>query len=201
MTTETRFEDRLLTELRAHVERHAIVAPPARARTGRRPVLRPAPIAAAGGLLAAAAVAVVLASGGDGSTPAYAVTPHHDGTVTVRVQSLSDSAGLERELRAAGVRAEVRALPAGTMCAPPQSEATTREAGQATMAVQSTTQHGSATTMTLSPATLPEDATLLITTSGGDADGGPSSIAMAIVHGTGDPCRVVPAPAPAPTTP
>jgi hypothetical protein len=200
MTPDLRFEDRLLTELRAHVERNATVPAPSPTRR-RRPVLRPAPIAAAGGLLTAAAVAVVLASGGDGSTPAYAVTPHDDGSVTVSVASLSDSAGLERELRAAGVRAVVRSLPAGKMCAPPQGEGPKPAAGQTTMAVQGTAERGGPATMTLSPGALPEGATLLITTSGDGTDGQPSSIAMAIVDGAGDPCRVVSAPAPAPTTP
>jgi hypothetical protein len=89
------FEDRLLTELRQRVA--ANPAPPR--RRGRL-------VLAGGGVVAAATAAVIVAVGGGAS--AYAVEKAGDGAVTVHIRSLSDAAGLQRELRAAGVPAIVR---------------------------------------------------------------------------------------------
>jgi hypothetical protein len=102
MTAPTRFEDRLLAQLRQIVaERPAPAATP-----HRRP--RRTRLALAGaGVAAAAAAAVAIVATGGGVTPAYAVQPRADGSVTVRIHSLSDAAGLERRLRAAGVPAVV----------------------------------------------------------------------------------------------
>jgi hypothetical protein len=192
MTPETRFEDRLLTQLRAHVERNAAPGPAPAPR--RRALWRPAPIAAAGGLLAAAAVAVVLATGGDGADPAYAVTPQTDGSVTVSVGSLDDAAGLEQALRDAGVSAVVRAVPEGKMCQP-QAPATASGAGGPTaMSVSGTAVQGGKATFTVSAGDIRHGETLLITTSG---DGtGPSSVSFAMVDAGDTSCELVDAPAP-----
>jgi hypothetical protein len=55
----------------------------------------------------AATVAIIGSSGGV-TDSAYAVTPRADGSVTVKISSLSDAAGLQSALRAAGVPAVVR---------------------------------------------------------------------------------------------
>jgi hypothetical protein len=115
------FEDRLLGELRTVVAE--------RASEAQRPSGRPRGHVARGrrrfALAAALAVIVVLAGMtgllrhfGDGAPPAYAVTRHGNGSVTVEVRSLRDAAGLQRALRAAGVPAVVRYTPPGKMCRP-----------------------------------------------------------------------------------
>jgi hypothetical protein len=115
----TSFEDRLLAELRQVVAanpRPTTVASgrPALARRWRRPLM------VAGGLAAAAvASATVIGFGEDGGATAWAVTPNDDGTVTVVIYSLSDADGLERQLRDAGVPADVKYLPPGKKCADP----------------------------------------------------------------------------------
>jgi hypothetical protein len=191
MTPETRFEDRLLTELRAHVARNRPEPAPT---PRRRPLLRPAPIAAAGAVLATAAVAVVIATGGDGASPAYAVTPQSNGSVTVSVKSLDDADGLQQALRDAGVNAVVRTLPAGKVCKP--QAPTGRAPVTGGMAVSGSQLRGGTATFTVSADGIRDGKTLLITTSGG-ADGGPSSISFAMVDGANPTCELVDAP-PAP---
>jgi hypothetical protein len=110
------FELRLLGELRRVVSERAsapAVSAPAPRRFGRRS------LALAGGVAVAAGIAVVVGlSVGDGGGPekAYAVTSNPDGSVTVKINSLRDSAGLERKLNEAGVPALVQYLPPGKTC-------------------------------------------------------------------------------------
>ena len=104
------FEDRLLADLRGLVQEQP--APSGRRRLGGRR------LALAGGLataVAAAATAGVFFLSADAKA-AYAVTKHADGSVTVEVDSLTDAAGLQSALQAAGVNAVVEYLPAGKMC-------------------------------------------------------------------------------------
>ena len=104
-TTPTGFEDRLLAALRPIVaDNPAPATAPATvaARGRRRLVVSGATLTAA---TAAAAVAI-FATGGS-TPPAYAVDSHADGTITVTIDSLSDAAGLQAKLRAAGVDAYV----------------------------------------------------------------------------------------------
>jgi hypothetical protein len=117
-----RFEERLLAELRrVVVEGPSPTA--AQSSDARRPARpwRRRRLALAGGLAAVAAVAsvagVALTGGGDA---AWAVTRNADGTVTVKINSLSNADGLERKLAAAGVPALVQFLPAGKACADAQ---------------------------------------------------------------------------------
>jgi hypothetical protein len=114
-----RFEERLLAELRRVVAEGPSPAG-AEASAARRPARpwRRRPLALAGGLAAVAAVGGVagVALNGDDDA-AWAVTPNADGTVTVKIDSLSDADGLERKLAAAGVPALVQFLPAGKACA------------------------------------------------------------------------------------
>lgn len=67
----------------------------------------------------AAAVAITpLVVGND--TPAYALAKSSDGTLTVTLNELRDPDGLQAKLAAAGVRADVTFLAAGTRCAVPR---------------------------------------------------------------------------------
>jgi hypothetical protein len=114
------YQERLLTELRALAERNAAKAPPepaGRRGVGRRPKLALAGIT--GGACVASA-AIALTGGDGGGSTAYAVEPHDDGSVTVEISRLEDAAGLERQLRAAGVPAEVDFLPLGRSCREPR---------------------------------------------------------------------------------
>jgi hypothetical protein len=116
------FEQRLLTELtRVVIEDRSPSPAPAESAPAARVLFRGRrPLALAGGVAAALAVAIAagLPIGGDGGgTPAYAVTEHPDGTVTVEIDALSDAAGLERELAEAGIPALVQYLPPGKTCA------------------------------------------------------------------------------------
>jgi hypothetical protein len=112
-----RFEERLLDELRRVVaERPSPAAAEATSTPAAR--WRRRPLALLGGLAAAAAAAALVGvalSGDDGT--AWAVERNADGTVTVRIDSLSDADGLERKLAAEGVPAMVQYLPAGKACA------------------------------------------------------------------------------------
>jgi hypothetical protein len=113
------FEERLLAELRRVVAERPSPAP-AQPSPARRPapLWRRRPLALAGGLAAIAAAATIAALSLDGDqSAAWAVTSDANGTVTVKISSLSDPAGLERKLAAAGVPALVQYLPAGRACA------------------------------------------------------------------------------------
>lgn len=113
VTTSNTFEDRLLEQLRQVVaERPAPAGLPQRSHRRTRITMAGVSVAAA-----TAAVAFV-ATSSNVTTSAYAVEPRADGKVTVEIHSLSDSAGLERSLRAAGVPAVVSYAPAAaTACA------------------------------------------------------------------------------------
>ena len=84
-----------------------------------RPVSRKARLAMTGGLVAAAAAAAIVVpaavphgAGGAFTGTAWAVDGKPDGTVTVTLgEEFHDPAGLERALRADGIRAYVRVIP------------------------------------------------------------------------------------------
>jgi hypothetical protein len=101
----TKFSDQLLDDLmREHGPALAHARPPAarprHAVTGRKLL-----VAGAGGVaVAAAAVGVMVAGGG---TPAYAVTTHADGTVTLAVTKLSGIPGANGALHKLGDRVVV----------------------------------------------------------------------------------------------
>jgi hypothetical protein len=113
------FEQRLLRELRQVVLANSWVSPEPRrpAASGRFARVR-LPLALAGAAAAALAFAIAVGLPGGGQpSKAWAVDQNPDGTVTVRIDSLSDAAGLERELNDAGVPALVQYLPPGKTCA------------------------------------------------------------------------------------
>lgn len=100
------FEDRLLTELRAVVEQRAADG----AGPATVPVWRRHPVmlrTATAGAAVSAAIALTAVFTGGAAEAAYAVDQHPDGTVTVTVNELSDPAGLQAKLIAAGVPARV----------------------------------------------------------------------------------------------
>lgn len=116
--SSSRFEERLLQELRGVVE-----ARPAPESVGRRRAPRLA-LSGAGVAAAVTAAVVVTVSGGGGADPAFAVESRPGGAVSVTINSLRDAAGLERKLREKGIPADVSyASVPGTIgmeaCAPP----------------------------------------------------------------------------------
>jgi hypothetical protein len=110
MPLPTPFEERLLHQLRQVVAERPAPTPASGSAVTRRPAHRRrialAGAGTAGVVGVTAAVALVAGSGGV-TESAYAVTPKPDGSVTVKISSLSDADGLQRALRAAGVPAVV----------------------------------------------------------------------------------------------
>jgi hypothetical protein len=177
------FEERLLVELRSLVE-----AEPADRGQPRR--LR---LAVAGGLAAAvtaAAVASVVFFSA-GTPAAYAVTKNADGSVTVEIDSLTDAAGLQAKLQAAGVNAIVEYLPAGKMCAQPWFTPAGRQEGETQQSSVGAAGDGK-TRFTIS-GDLPADETLVVTTQTGPGD--ERALGLAWAEGEVPPCQVVDAPA------
>jgi hypothetical protein len=188
-TTDQTFEERLLRELRAVVRDNPAPAPVADRHRFR---LTPARLTVGGAATTAAAVTLaVLLSGGSRPTPAYAVEPHSDGSVTVTIKSVRDADGLQRELRAAGVAAVVDYVPAGKACRQPRFERPESASGRQSMAVR--TDGSGAATFTISRDQLRAGQTLVIEDSLGEAA---SSIGLAIADGPVAPCRLVDAPTP-----
>jgi hypothetical protein len=117
------FEARLLRELREVVGEGAPPPAPALSHQGSSAhggwVKRRWPLAVAAGLALTLAALALLGSpfGTSDDGRAWAVTRNDDGTVTVEIDSISDAVGLQRELRRAGVPAEVQYLPPGKTCA------------------------------------------------------------------------------------
>jgi hypothetical protein len=108
----TRFADQLFTDLmQEHGPALALTGPPTaprqRAVTGRKLLA-----AGAGGVAVAAAAAGVLLAGG--GTPAYAVTTHPDGTVTLAVNQAAGISGVNGRLHQLGDRVVV--VPVGRGC-------------------------------------------------------------------------------------
>ncbi|MFB6723403.1 hypothetical protein ACFCV3_24695 [Kribbella sp. NPDC056345] len=104
------FEDKLLAELRTVVAERPVDI------RRKRPKRLLVGIAACLTLAAGTAVAVPMLGGEQATSPAYAVTTEADGKVRVRIYNFTDAAGLEKRIRAAGVRAEVTVLPPGKKC-------------------------------------------------------------------------------------
>jgi hypothetical protein len=107
----TKFADQLFTDLmRDHGPALALAessaAPVRRAVTGRKLLA-----AGAGGVAVAAATAGMLAAGG--GTPAYAVTAHPDGTVTLAVNQAAGISGANTRLHQLGDRVVVVPVEAG----------------------------------------------------------------------------------------
>lgn len=82
-------------------------------RARRRFVTTPRLLVAAG-IAAAVSISPLLIGTG---TPAYAVTKSPDGTISVAVNELRNPEGLEADLQAVGIKADVTFLPPDTRCA------------------------------------------------------------------------------------
>jgi hypothetical protein len=122
----TKFEDQLFDDL---MREHGSTLTNARRRAPRRHVAtRRALLAAGGGGVAAAAAAagvlIAAAAGGapghsanlaGGTTPAYALTTHSNGTITLAVYQQSGIAAANARLRALGDR-QVYVVPVGAGC-------------------------------------------------------------------------------------
>ena len=92
------FESSLLTQLNAVAD----------GRSAHKPLLRkPAFVALPAGAAGIAAAAIIGVGALSGASAAYAVTTAANGDVVVRINSLSDAAGLQSQLRADGVDANV----------------------------------------------------------------------------------------------
>lgn len=202
MSTQDRlspFEARLLGELKRAVATRAEAGSNVTARRNRRPRL-----VVAGGV--AAVVAAGIAAGvpflGGGGTQAYAVTKNGDGSVTVEVSSLKDAAGLERQLRDAGIPAAVQYIPPGKACKEPTFVPATGDPSQTRMEMSDS----GALRFTLDRRDMPAGATLVIFTQqlelpkeGGTV--GASSIGVALAKGAVAPCELVDGPAGVPPMP
>ncbi|XVQ87094.1 hypothetical protein ACQP2K_06670 [Microbispora siamensis] len=106
------FEDRLLAELKAEIAAREVRAHAPRRRSVRTRFLAGAGIVAAA---AAAAVAVPLVVGQQ--APAYALTKHPDGSISLRINEFRDPGQVERDLAKLGIQADITYLPLGKRCA------------------------------------------------------------------------------------
>jgi hypothetical protein len=131
MSIPNHFKDQLLIQLRQVVSENPAPDSASRGRgsrlAGSRLALSGAGVAVAG----AAAAAIVIFSSGSVTPSAFAVNTQSNGSVTVHVRSLSDAAGLQSSLRAAGVPALVNYAPAGKLpaCPAPKGPVVTHQSG------------------------------------------------------------------------
>lgn len=182
---QSQFEHRLLAELRQVVaERPApeVVASPRSHR--RRPLLFAGTVT---GAAAATAALLTLTSGG--VAPAFAVDRQANGDVSVTINKLSDGQGLQSQLRAAGINAEVDYTPAGKACRQPRGRTAAPPNGGARVGVR--VKDGGSSTFTVSRNLVGPGQTLVIATSGGT---GPTSVGMQVIEGPVSPCVLVDAP-------
>jgi hypothetical protein len=115
----TSFKEALLDELKTHT---ATPQPLGTAVSQRWPRWRV--LVAAGGAAAAASVTAAIALNSFTAAPAYAVAKNPDGSVSITWKDLADSTAATRDLRKAGVRAQVIKLSdPGTCPAPAKSGA------------------------------------------------------------------------------
>jgi hypothetical protein len=199
------FQERLLTELRAHVaERAARGAPePPRPRRGHRRRTR---LALAGGVAAVAIGTAIVVTGGDGAPAAFAVESQDDGSVSVEIRGPGDGEKLERALADVGVPADVTYLPANQTCdrgrfTPATSDVPAgREMTGGTVSGALAQGGDGATTFTIAPGQVGQGETLVIVISRSDTpgDGSSSTVSMATAAGDVGPCEPVTALAPSP---
>ncbi|MEA2160430.1 MAG: hypothetical protein QOD66_2810 [Solirubrobacteraceae bacterium] len=185
--TRTTFEDRLLRELRAVVATRPAperVAAPARTIRAR--------LILAAGVVAATAAGVFVATGGDTASPAYAVEKQPDGSVTVAIHSVSDAAGLQGKLRAAGIPAVVDYTPNGKMCAEPRGQRAISGHGmRMAMRMGVRVRADRSATFTISRSGVRPGQTLVVTSSVGSSV---SSLGAEVIAGPVASCKLVDAP-------
>jgi hypothetical protein len=192
--TQTQFEDRLLAELRQVVAERP--ASGVRAAPRRRPTRLVVGSVTATAIVAGAVLAATLSWGGD-VTPAFAVDRKPDGTITVKINRLSDAAALEAKLRAAGVSAVVHfaATPA-KICRPPGKASVPRAAGPVHVASSVSAAPGRPATFSITRNMVRPGQTLLMTTGAGKP--GPDTLALAVVNDPVPSCMLKDAAAPPP---
>lgn len=180
------FEERLLRELRSVVvDRSADRGRPRRWRKPRHGV------ALGLGAVTASAVLLAVLVLSPGTQAAYAVTRNADGSVTVEIDSMTDAAGLQSKLEAAGVNAVVAYLPAGKMCRQPWFTPLGRPLDGTTQSgVEHLAAGGVRFTLT---ADTPANATVVIETQEGPGDA--TALGIAWAQGAVPPCQMVDAPA------
>jgi hypothetical protein len=179
----TRFKQALLDELVAHAQRPAPT--PHREPGGRRRVVWTTGLVGAG--MAAAAVAALTVLPAPGPAPdqptldepalnpaAYTVQRRPDGTVRLEFRELANPEAVTRDLRAAGVRAQVLRLAEPGSCATTPGGAPLRSGGEplgfSIAQPHDYPDYGSSevlrdftdTAMTILPDRIPEDGVLLI---------------------------------------
>ena len=106
-------ELRVVGFMRDQIQQTALPTRPERRLRPKRPGL----IAGIASALAAVATAIVIALGATGPTPAYAVTRHHNGQVTVTLNLITSLSALNKKMEAMGL--PVRAVPAVKGCHAP----------------------------------------------------------------------------------
>ncbi|MGW7256085.1 hypothetical protein [Streptomyces sp. NPDC054834] len=135
MTTKAMFEDRLLAELQAEIERREVarrtldagehIGGPEAPAPGR-PLFTRRRLALAAGACAVAGLAMVLVPGSPAESPAYALDRHGDGTVTFSLLKVgigpTGQRQLTERLRADGIHVTVDDLAYGHQCAQPRGE-------------------------------------------------------------------------------
>lgn len=183
--TQSKFEHRLLVQLCQVVAERPGPEMVALPRSHRRRSLLFAGTATA----AAAATAVLLTVTSGGVAPAFAVDRQTNGDVSVTINQLSDAQGLQGQLRAAGINAEVDYTPAGKACRQPRGRTAAPSNGGP--GVGGVRVNGGSTTFTISRNMVGPGQTLVIATSGGT---GPTSVGMQVVDGPVSPCTLVDAP-------
>lgn len=230
---ESRFEEKLLDELKTVVAQRAAEQEPAAegraASFGRRTGPRLAFGATA--VCAAAAAMLVFSSGSSDTSKAFAVEAQDGGGVTISVYSAEDAGGLEGALAEAGIRSEVSWLPAGMTCREPRfTPSSARTSGGGTIGGMTLAGPGQAMTISvmsadqwqqlwsehthgeipddqyyaetgsisLDPAALSPDQTVVISGSRGPYEGDPEGgfeAQLAIAEGPVEPCDPVKVPA------
>jgi hypothetical protein len=192
--SETIFEEELLKELRGVVRARGLEPYPA--PRPHRQTLRYGM-----GFATAAAIAVIASVVfGTGTPPAYAVSRRSDGRVRVEIKRLSDADGLERQLEANGIHADVTYNPPGYACKQPR----TTETGPMTDGGDKGTVEGDSGKdghfgMTLDPKDFSgTDQTLVIELSGpeGATENNWTMVKVENAHGTVAPCERVAADSP-----
>jgi len=184
------FEERLLSELRS-----LVAAPQIENAHGYRRWRAPRPALAGGvAVVLAAAVTAGVFVLSEGTQAAYAVTKNADGSITVQIDSLTDAAGLQAKLRAAGVNAVVEYLPAGKTCKEPWfTPAGAHAAANGEVQQSAVGPNGDGTTSFTISGDHPTEATLVVTTQTGP--GNEQALGIAWAKGTVPACEVVDAPA------
>jgi hypothetical protein len=178
----TRFEEALLTELTARVDRQTSRPP----RSHRRPIL----VAAGVGAAAAVTAGLLLAPGGQ--TPAYALERAADGTYRLAVHQVAGIDAANQALAEEGIRARVYRL------GDPGSCPEFRLGDRPDVPSRLTDHGGTDENWFYFPREIPQDVTLVLTVS--TIDSGPDTLVVSssAIRGDAPPCVEDRTSAPAP---